>query len=152
MEFPDNSESHGHIVFSFVEKVVHAAASIDPEPEAEIAREEPDEEPAAAKSKLFKSYRKRKRSGHKSLSADAEIRRHLMILDDPNESANDSENPLKFWVNHSTELPKLACLARQLLVVPATSAPIERVFSHGGIIIRPTVLNSRIRCYQHSYC
>lgn len=124
------------VVISIVEKIVYAATSMDPEPE--IAMEEPDEETTdtGTKAKLFSSYRKRKRSGHRSrsVSAEAEMRRYLIILD---ELVNENENPLKFWADHCTELPKLARLARKLLVVPATSAPVERVFSHGGIIIRP---------------
>ena len=35
------------------------------------------------------------------------------------------------------ELPKLFELAMKVQSVPATSAPVERVFSHGGIIMRP---------------
>ena len=46
-------------------------------------------------------------------------------------------NPLRFWRKHSPEFPALAALAKQILSIPASSAPVERVFSQGGIIIRP---------------
>ena len=36
-----------------------------------------------------------------------------------------------------TKYPSLADLVRQILCVPVTSAPVERVSSHGGIIARP---------------
>ena len=36
-----------------------------------------------------------------------------------------------------TKYPSLANLVKRILFVPATSAPVKRVFSHGSIIIRP---------------
>lgn len=48
-------------------------------------------------------------------------------------------NPFSFWSSHEAnpKYPELSKLARQVLIVPATSAPVERLFSHGGIITRP---------------
>ena len=34
-----------------------------------------------------------------------------------------------------TKYPSVANLVKRTLCVPATSAPVERVFSHGGIIV-----------------
>lgn len=45
-------------------------------------------------------------------------------------------NPFIFWLDFKN-CPNIARLTRRVLIVPATSAPIERVFSHGGIIMRP---------------
>ena len=56
-------------------------------------------------------------------------------LNDTNFEKN--ENPLKFWKANASKYPLLAKIARVYLGVPATSAPIERVFSHGGNIMRP---------------
>ena len=47
---------------------------------------------------------------------------------------NDS---LLFWKKNSSEFPALASLAKRILSIPASSASVERVFSQGGIIIRP---------------
>jgi hypothetical protein len=44
---------------------------------------------------------------------------------------------LSFWNKKRKELPILFKLAMKVHSVPGTSAPIERVFSHGGIFIRP---------------
>ena len=41
-----------------------------------------------------------------------------------------------FWKKNKKELPKLFELAMKVQSAPATSAPVERVFSHGGIIMR----------------
>ena len=45
-------------------------------------------------------------------------------------------NVIEFWSNRQ-DLHSIARLALQCLSVPATSAPVERVFSHGGIIMVP---------------
>ena len=46
-------------------------------------------------------------------------------------------DPLKFWHSRRKEYPLLYDTALRYLSVPASSSPIERVFSHGGIIMRP---------------
>ncbi len=43
---------------------------------------------------------------------------------------------LKFWKQNEKKFPKLAKLARQFLSVPASSAPVERLFSIAGAIAR----------------
>jgi len=52
---------------------------------------------------------------------------------------DEPEDCLEFWHNRPKELPSLNKfkLAMKVQSVPATSAPVERVFSHGGIIMRP---------------
>ena len=49
----------------------------------------------------------------------------------------DGQNALRFWQMHKNSLPSLYPIAMRVLSVPASSAPVERVFSHGGIIMRP---------------
>jgi len=48
-----------------------------------------------------------------------------------------SEDCLEFWRKHESDLNKLYQLAMTVLSVPATSAAVERVFSHGGLIMKP---------------
>ncbi|KAI4797261.1 hypothetical protein KUCAC02_025216 [Chaenocephalus aceratus] len=50
----------------------------------------------------------------------------------------DGQNVLLFWAMNMKDLPSLFKVAIRVLAVPASSAPVvERVFSHGGIILRP---------------
>ena len=45
------------------------------------------------------------------------------------------ENPLLWWKEHESRLPRLATLARTYLAIQASSAPVERVFSASGWIV-----------------
>ncbi|CAI5638372.1 unnamed protein product [Oreochromis niloticus] len=49
----------------------------------------------------------------------------------------DGQNALLFWAMNMQTLPSLFHVATRVLAVPACSAPVERVFSYGGIILRP---------------
>ena len=42
-----------------------------------------------------------------------------------------------YWRQSSATYPSLGLLAKRVLSVPAISASVERVFSQGGIILRP---------------
>ena len=48
-----------------------------------------------------------------------------------------TEDCQKFWYNRRKRLRRLYEVVRRILSIPASSAPVERVFSHGGIFIRP---------------
>ena len=43
----------------------------------------------------------------------------------------------KFWKEHAILHLELSILAFQVLCVPATSAPVERVFCQSGLLFRP---------------
>uniref|UniRef100_A0A673ZZR7 Uncharacterized LOC115161945 n=1 Tax=Salmo trutta TaxID=8032 RepID=A0A673ZZR7_SALTR len=49
----------------------------------------------------------------------------------------EGQNALLFWAMNRKALPSLSRVAIRVLAVPASSAPVESVFSHGGIILRP---------------
>ena len=55
-----------------------------------------------------------------------------------------TEDLLKWWKNNAAEFPKLSRTARQILVIPASSASSERNFSSAGQVIseRRTCLSS----------
>jgi hypothetical protein len=44
---------------------------------------------------------------------------------------------LQWWNTHAAEYPCLAAMARDYLAIPATSAPVERVFSSGAHLVSP---------------
>ncbi|KAJ8309282.1 hypothetical protein KUTeg_014156 [Tegillarca granosa] len=48
-----------------------------------------------------------------------------------------SENPILYWQNNTCRFPNLAKLACQVLCIPATSAPVERMSSVAGKTFRP---------------
>ena len=49
--------------------------------------------------------------------------------------ASDDADPLLWWKLHSQEFPKLSKMARDYLCIAGTSAPSERAFSGGKVII-----------------
>ena len=46
-----------------------------------------------------------------------------------------SDDTLSWWNRHGEDYPRLAILAKEVVCVPATSAPSERVFSTSGLIV-----------------
>ena len=50
----------------------------------------------------------------------------------------DYENdPLEWWKLHAADFPHVARTAKAVLSIPASSAPVERIFSSTGKIFRP---------------
>ncbi|KAK0151186.1 Zinc finger BED domain-containing protein 4 [Merluccius polli] len=95
--------------------------------------EDDKDEPPAKTPRLFAGYRKKsnKKDDHVS-SVQAELIRYIQVSSDEVEA-----DCLGFWKRHAKVFPRLYLVAMRVLAVPATSAPVERVFSHGGLIMRP---------------
>ncbi|KAL3048814.1 hypothetical protein OYC64_008318 [Pagothenia borchgrevinki] len=77
---------------------------------------------------LFAAYHKKKKKDVGTTPA-LQLSHYLHIA--------DGQNVLLFWAMNMKVLPSLFKVAIRVLAVPASSAPVERVFSHGGIILRP---------------
>uniref|UniRef100_A0AAV2JS80 HAT C-terminal dimerisation domain-containing protein n=1 Tax=Knipowitschia caucasica TaxID=637954 RepID=A0AAV2JS80_KNICA len=87
-----------------------------------------DEEDLGEGEGLFGAYRKRQKKDV-GTSPALQLSHYLDIA--------DGESALLFWALNMKTLPSLYRVAIRVLAVPASSAPVERVFSHGGVILRP---------------
>ena len=103
--------------------------------------------PPAAFSGLFSGYHRKPKDS--SSSPRIQLSKYLDMC--------DGQSCLPFWATNRHTLPSLFKMAVRVLAVPASSAPVERVFSHGGVIMRPhrsqlsdKVLSSLIFCKCNS--
>ncbi len=87
----------------------------------------PEPMPGFSKKRL---YRRWNESSPMKKRRTCEIDEYLEL------SADKPTEALAFWKKHDEKFPKLAKLARQTLSVPASSAPVERLFSIAGAIAR----------------
>ncbi|KAL3053065.1 hypothetical protein OYC64_005569 [Pagothenia borchgrevinki] len=78
---------------------------------------------------LFAAYHKKKKKKDVGTTPALQLSHYLHIA--------DGQNVLLFWAMNMKVLPSLFKVAIRVLDVPASRAPVERVFSHGGIILRP---------------
>jgi len=60
------------------------------------------------------------------------LARYLCDLDD-----NCDSNPVDFWVCNNATYDKLISAVRHTFAIPASNAAVERIFSHGGIVLCP---------------
>ena len=84
---------------------------------------------------LLNKYKRRKLPSN-DCSIPTARQKLSKYLDTVNEM-NHQENVFDFWQKKSCDFPTLFRLAFCVLSVPATSAPVERVFSKSGFILRP---------------
>ena len=71
------------------------------------------------------------RCSKKGSITDEEIAKYLS-----ESCVSENADPLHYWEVHSPSMPILAQLAAKCLVIPATSAPIERLFSVAGQVFK----------------
>ena len=81
----------------------------------------------------YKSIRGRRKSGEKE-SVRTQLQNYLR------DEERHGVDAVSFWQDTGAakiQYPSLHALAKYVLCVPATSAPVERIFSRRGIIMRP---------------
>lgn len=86
--------------------------------------------------KLFANYNRLNATATTDGSSETSVLDTLnkYLTMDINGNETDS---LTFWTQHKTSYEKLIPAVLRILPVPASSAPVERVFSFGGIFLRP---------------
>lgn len=91
-----------------------------------------DEPPAKRFRHLTKVLEQRWKEGLKKKAklppGQAEIERYFDSL----ESLADDADPFDYWIAHQATYPLLSSVAVDILVIPGSSAPVERVFSTAG--------------------
>lgn len=95
--------------------------------------EETPRAPPAKKSKLFANYATPNINPNPAEDVESQIAKYLSMTYDE----SDSENSLSFWERNRKVLHKLFYPALRALSIPASSSPVERVFSRGGLVLRP---------------
>ena len=66
--------------------------------------------------------------------------------------ADDEADVLKFWAGNNGRFSYISIIARELLSVPATSVPGERLFSHSGYIICKECSSLKAENAEHLIC
>lgn len=101
-----------------VTKVYRSASSID-----EMLNEEEEVEAAVSTTSVENEI-------HKYLSM-----KKLAYYQTTSDGGRRMNNPLDWWRINQPEFPILSKLAKKYLCIPATSAPVERLFSRAGLTI-----------------
>ena len=110
--------------------------------------EQQEIEPPKAKRLKILSYVEQTNVVSNNLSDDKSIKKQFdNYLEFIKLHPNETRDTGKFWLNHEKIWPELAAYTKSLLTVPASSAAVERVFSVGGSILRP----SRRRLSDHLF-
>ena len=99
---------------------------------SESNRDSSSQSPPKKRSKLFSFMSSTREIPRSELSLENEVKDYF------GDTTLDEENdPLQYWKIKESLFPTLATLAKKYLCVPASSPPVERVFSIAGKIFRP---------------
>lgn len=104
---------------------------------SQVTQEEVSQEiePPRKKARKLFSFMDEDRNKQKQAKDSNYEREVSQYLAEPVE--DQKEDPLNFWKNNSERYPHLSKLSSIYLAVPASSAPVERLFSIAGNVFRP---------------
>ncbi|XP_060723328.1 uncharacterized protein LOC132844154 isoform X1 [Tachysurus vachellii] len=96
--------------------------------------DETSDSPPGKCPRLLARYRAHKHLSHSAKDAciSAQIHKYFDAIQN-----TDTNTALEFWSTNREKFPQLYSLVVKVLSIPASSAPVERVFSKGGLIVRP---------------
>lgn len=77
----------------------------------------------------------RRRSDPMSQNNETALEVELNVYIAKSKSFDHKSDPLKFWTDRKEKLPLMFDVAVDILAVPATTAPVERVFSRASYIL-----------------
>ena len=128
----DSSDSAVRKLKEVVSSIILPQCSVVQE---EAAAEEPIPTPAKKPSLLWANFdrdvkEKQQVTSNILTATELEVRRHLETA-----SLFRDAKPLEYWKDHCSTLPRLSLIARDVLSIPATSVPSERLFSKAGELI-----------------
>ena len=92
-------------------------------------------EPLAKKLKVLNYLNEKSTLQTRSKSIECDLNEYLSQITKLSDMELETD---KFWCLNEQRWPELASFAKFILSVPATSAPVERIFSVGSSILRPS--------------
>ena len=129
------------LTFILAAKRIHNDSASQSEPQPAAQPEDQSQPPPAKKRKesellnyIFSETEIEPTSSSSTATSDidSEIEKYLS-----SQISRKEDDPLKFWKENELLYPTLSKMAQCYLSIPATSAPVERLFSSAGKIFRP---------------
>ena len=120
------------ILNSFVDNHLKRPATIQSTSETNKSKTEETVEPPLKKFRHLPKQLMQKKLKKEPLAKSSAEKKVELFMQQRETNCPQSTDALDFWVKSETQFPTLSLVACDLLVIPASSAPIERTFSIAG--------------------